>query len=122
MRRVARVLAFMALTGAVGAGTARAQSAYVGGAVAAEVVRTSSTKSGGTTYDNGNGEAFAGAIRIGTFLTERVGVELEYFRPSEIESDAGGPIYLANSGVSYSFNDGVLTGGSTSSALLPSII
>ena len=44
---------------------ARAQSVYVGGAVAAEVVRTSSTKSGGTTYDNGSGEAFGGAIRVG---------------------------------------------------------
>src|SRR5687767_5401208 len=72
-----------------------AQSVYVGGAVAAEVVRTSSTKSGGTTYDNGSGEAFGGAIRVGTFITERVGVELEYFRPGEIDSEAGGPIYLA---------------------------
>ena len=86
------------------AGAAWAQGAYVGGAVAAEVVRTSSSKSGGTTYDSGNGEAFAGAIRVGTFLTERFGVELEHFRPGQIESDAGGPIYLANAGdVGYSF-------------------
>jgi hypothetical protein len=101
MRRVAAVLAFTAVTGAA-AGPAWAQSAYIGGAVAAEVVRTSSTKSGGTTYDSGSGEAFAGAIRIGTFLTDRVGVELEYYRPGELESDAGGLAYIAG-GRSYSW-------------------
>ena len=59
-------------------------------------MRTSSTKSGGTTYDSGSGEAFAGAIRVGTFHHARgSGVELEFFRPGEIESDADGPIYLA---------------------------
>jgi len=79
------------------AGSVWAQPVYVGGAIAAEVVRTSSTKSGGTTYDNGSGEAFGGAIRVGTFLTEHVGLELEYFRPGEIDTDAGGPIYLAAS-------------------------
>jgi hypothetical protein len=79
------------------AGSVWAQSAYVGGAIAADVVRTSSTKSGGTTYDSGSGEAFAGAIRVGTFIAPRFGVELEYFRPGKIDSDAGGPIYLAAS-------------------------
>jgi hypothetical protein len=74
---------------------AAAQGVYVGGAVAAEVVRTSSTRSGGSTYDAGSGEAFAGAIRVGTNISERFGVELEYFRPGEIETDSGGPIYLA---------------------------
>ena len=89
---------FAAVVGSVlWAGSAWAQSTYVGGAIAAEVVRTSSTKSGGTTYDSGSGEAFAGAIRVGTFIAPRFGVELEYFRPGEIDSDAGGPIYLAAS-------------------------
>jgi hypothetical protein len=107
--RVAVVVASLLWTGA-----AWAQGAYVGGAVAAEVVRTSSSKSGGTTYDAGNGEAFGGAIRIGTFLTERFGVELEYFRPGEIESDAGGPIYLADfPDTSYSFG----ASGATASGL-----
>ena len=100
------------------AGAAWAQGVYVGGAVGAEVVRTSSTKSGGTTYDNGNGESFAGAIRVGTFLTEHFGVELEHFRPGEIESDGGGPIYLADvAELSYSFG----AGGSTVSGLYPTI-
>ena len=92
MTRIAVVVASL-----LWAGAAWAQGAYVGGAVAAEVVRTSSTKSGGTTYDSGSGEAFAGAIRLGTFIAPRFGVELEYFRPGEIDSDAGGPIYLAAS-------------------------
>jgi len=92
------------VTSLLWAGAAWAQGVYVGGAVGAEVVRTSSSKSGGTTYDNGNGEAFGGGIRVGSFLTEHFGVELEYFRPGEIESDGGGPIYLADViDVSYSF-------------------
>ena len=77
------------------AGTSWGQSVYVAGAIGAEVVRTSSTRSGGSTYDAGSGEAFAGAIRVGTSITPRFGVELEFFRPGEIETDTGGPIYLA---------------------------
>jgi len=111
MTRVLVVIASL-----LGAGNAWAQSVYVGAAVAAEVVRTSSLKSGGTTYDNGSGEAFAGAIRVGTFLTERVGVELEYFRPGEIDSDAGGPIYLTDySTTTFSFTDSLIGGGSAPS-------
>ena len=77
------------------AGAARAQGVYVGGAIGAEVVRTSSTQSGGSTFNSGSGEALAGAIRVGTGITEHVGVELEFFRPGEIEGDLGGPIYWA---------------------------
>jgi len=103
------------------AASAQAQSVYVGGAIGAEVVRTSSTKSGGTTFDSGSGEAFAGAIRIGTFIAPRFGVELEYFRPGEIDGDAGGPISLADDRqLSYSvFQDGFLASGLAS---IPSII
>jgi hypothetical protein len=95
------------------ASSAWAQGVYVGGAVAAEVVRTTSTKSGGTTYDNGSGEAFGGAIRVGTFITERLGVELEYFRPGEIDSDGGGIVYpvdLVSGNGSYWFNGVVQSG------------
>ena len=97
--RVAAVLTGVVMTAASGAS---AQGVYVGGAVGAEAVRTSSTESGGITYDNGSGDAFAGAIRVGTFLTDHVGLELEYFRPGEIESDAGGPIYLTESSAVWS--------------------
>ena len=102
MRPVAMLVAVGAAA-VMSAANVWAQSAYVAGTVAAEVVRTSSTKSGGTTYDSGSGEALAGAIRVGTLLTPRFGVELEYFRPGEIEGDSTGPIYLTGApGVLYS--------------------
>lgn len=93
-----------------------AQSVYIGGAIAAEMVRTSSTRSGGTTYDSGSGEAFGGAIRVGTFLTPRFGLELEHFRPGEIENDGDGPIYLADFD-ELSFSVG--PDGSVSSGIYP---
>lgn len=70
-----------------------AQSPYVAGIVGAEVVRTSS--SGGR--NNGNGEALAGAVRVGTFLTPRIGVEVEMHLPARIESTELG-IYPALEG------------------------
>lgn len=97
----------MVVASLLAASSASAQGVYVGGAVGAEAVRTSSTESGGITYDSGSGDAFAGAIRAGTFLTDHVGLELEYFRPGEIETDGGGAIYLADDPLlAYSFTDG----------------
>jgi hypothetical protein len=98
------------------AGSAWAQSAYVGGAVASEIVRTTSSRTGDTIYDAGSGEAFGFAIRAGTFLTQHVGVELEYFRPGEIDSDMGGPFYPA-----ADFSFGTSAGGFTGVALAPII-
>lgn len=92
--RVCVVRVAVAMAGVFWTGTAGAQSVYVAGAIGAEIVRTSSTRSGGSTYDAGSGEAFAGAIRLGTAISERFGVELEFYRPGEIETDTGGPIYL----------------------------
>jgi len=71
-----------------------AQSAYVAGAIGAELVRTTTVKSGGSTFDNGSGEALAGAIRVGAFVAPRFGVELEFFRPGKIDTDfSSGPVY-----------------------------
>jgi len=95
--------------------SAWAQSAYVGGAVAAEIVRTTTTRSGDTIFDAGSGEAFGGAIRAGTFFTEHVGVEIEYFRPGRIESQGGGVFYP----VDVSFAD--YSRGITGSAIAPII-
>jgi hypothetical protein len=102
------------------AGAASAQGVYVGGAIGAEVVRTSSTESGGSTFNTGSGEAFAFAIRIGSGLTEHVGVELEFFRPGEIEGDPGLPIYLAASDQPVS--PGSVPPGSLGAYTFPSII
>jgi hypothetical protein len=100
-------------------GAASAQSVYVGGAIAAEVVRTTSTKSGGSTYDAGSGEAFAGAIRVGTSISPRFGVELEFFRPGEIEVNTDGPIYLAAADL---LPGGFPTGGLIPGVSMPAII
>ena len=97
------------------ASSAWAQGVYVGGAVGAEAVRTSTTESGGITYDNGSGDAFAGAIRVGTFLTDHVGLEREN------ETDGGGPIYLTDVGsLDFTFTDRGFTGSGLTS--VPSII
>lgn len=94
--------------------SASAQSAYVGGAVAADIVRTTNTRSGDTIFDAGSGEAFGGAIRAGTFFTEHVGVEIEYFRPGRIESTGDG-LFAAD------FSFGASPGGIAAIGLAPII-
>jgi len=74
---------------------AYAQSTYVAGAIGAEIVRTTTVKSTGSTFDNGSGEAVGWSLRVGTLVAPRFGVELEFYRPGEIDADANGPIYYA---------------------------
>jgi len=89
-----RALASLVMASVLWAGPVCAQSAYVAGAIGAEIVRTTTVKSGGSTFDNGSGDALAGAIRIGAFVAPRFGVELEFFRPGKIETDfSSGPVY-----------------------------
>jgi len=84
-----------AFVGGLLAAPAWAQSPYVTGAIGAEIARSTSVKSTGSTFDGGNGESWSGAIRVGTLVAPRVGVELELLRPSVIESENDGPIYIA---------------------------
>ena len=77
------------------AAPAWAQSPYVAGAIGAEIVRSTSVKSSGSTFDSGNGESWSGAIRVGTLVAPRVGVELEFLRAGAIESDGNGPVFIA---------------------------
>ena len=77
------------------AAPAWAQSPYVAGAIGAEIVRSTSVESSGSTFDNGNGESWSGAIRVGTLVAPRVGVELEFLRADVIESDSNGPVIAA---------------------------
>ena len=103
---------------------ASGQSIYVAGAIGAEVVRTSSTESGGAAFDNGSGEALAGALRVGTVITPHFGVELEFFRPGEIETDNGGLVPLA-SRISWTSGVGAVPGSvvsNISDLSLPSFI
>jgi hypothetical protein len=77
------------------AAPAWAQSPYVAGAIGAEIVRSTSVKLPGSTFDNGNGESWSGAIRVGTLVAPHFGVELELLRPGAIEDDGDGPVYIA---------------------------
>src|SRR5688572_22678176 len=84
-----------AFLGGLLAAPAWAQTPYVTGAIGAEIVRSTSVTSSGSTFATDNGESWSGAIRMGTLVTARVGVELEWHRPGAIEGDANGPIYIA---------------------------
>lgn len=84
-----------AFVGGLLAAPAWAQSPYVAGAIGAEIVRSTSVRSAGSTFDSGSGESWSGAIRVGTLVAPRVGVELEFLRPGAIESDHDGPVYIA---------------------------
>lgn len=84
-----------ALVGGLLAAPAWAQSPYVAGAIGAEIVRSTSVESSGSTFDTGNGESWSGAIRVGTLVAPRVGVELEFLRPGVIEGDGTGPVFIA---------------------------
>ena len=70
--------ALLVVTNAAGA---VAQSPYVGGAVLADVVRSS----GSQDQQPGNDETFGGALRVGTSLGEKWGVELEFVRSGETQ-------------------------------------
>jgi len=64
-------------------GTVQAQTVYVGGSAVADIARFGSTGIG----DSSGGEAFGGAIRVGTAVTDRWGIDLEFTLPGEIEQE-----------------------------------
>ena len=64
-------------------GTVQAQTIYVGGSAVADIARFGSIGIG----DSSGGEAFGGAIRVGTAVTDRWGIDLEFTRPGEIEQE-----------------------------------
>ena len=74
----ASLAAILVLSGAT---SAAAQSPYVGAAVLADVVRSS----GSGDQQPGNGETIGGALRVGTSLGARWGVELEFVRSGETD-------------------------------------
>ena len=82
------------------AGSAHAQSTYVGASLVGDVVRRNLSESTGVRDSSANGEAIGFALRIGTPLGRRWGVDLEFVRPGEIETDfTGGPVPLLEQGV-----------------------
>jgi len=77
-------------------GSAFAQSTYVGGALVGDVLRTTHSESALAPNTSADGEAVGFALRVGTPLGSRWGVELEFARPGEIETESSGSIPLAS--------------------------
>ncbi|MGH9328942.1 MAG: hypothetical protein ACRD09_00740 [Vicinamibacterales bacterium] len=69
------------------AAPAFAQSAYVVGSFGVEVSRLSRVESGGFEFPGGDGEALGGALRVGTELGDRWGLELEFAHAATIEDE-----------------------------------
>lgn len=64
--------------------TAQAQSGYIAGSLSADISRTGSVDQ---TDMPGTGEALSFSLRAGGAITPRFGVEFDFTRPSEIETD-----------------------------------
>src|SRR6185436_12351284 len=62
-----------------------AQGAYVGAFLVGEIVRLDQYDS--RAEDSGNGESLGFALRLGSPIGAKWGVELEFVRPGEITSD-----------------------------------
>jgi len=77
--------AVAALLLVIAARPAGAQSGYIGASLGGDVARFTHSELDGNDDDAGSGEALSFALRVGTSLGERWGVELEFARPQEIE-------------------------------------
>jgi hypothetical protein len=66
---------------------ARAQGAYVSASLIGDVVRNTHTEVSGTADGSRGGEAIGFALRVGTEVASILGVEVEFARPSVIESE-----------------------------------
>lgn len=87
---------------------------YVSAGLTGDIVRVSHTES--PTFDGefGSGEALGFALRVGTSITDRWGVELEFARPSEIEVDGTpGAMPLGSSSFVWSSSESVPPGPNT---------
>lgn len=77
-------------------GSVFAQSTYVGAALVGDVLRNTHTEFAGGPDNSTDGEAIGFALRVGTPLGSRWGIELEFARPGEIESGFSGSIPLVS--------------------------
>jgi hypothetical protein len=89
-------IALVLLLGLAGPSAAFAQSTYVGAALVGDVLRTTHTEVSIGPDNSTDGEAIGFALRVGTPLGSRWGIELEFARPGEIESEFNGSIPLAS--------------------------
>jgi hypothetical protein len=91
-----RVFVLVAILTALGTRPSFCQSAYVSAALVGDVLLNthSETSSGGDVPTGG--EAIGFALRVGTPLGNRWGIELEFTRGGEVETDFDGAIPLAS--------------------------
>src|SRR5262245_22167049 len=81
------------------AAPAFAQGGYIGAYLVGDIVRVDQYDS--RSGDNGNGEALGFGLRLGSALASRWGVEVEYVRPGEIDSDQTSQILPATYSALY---------------------
>jgi hypothetical protein len=98
------ISALLSLLISAAAPSAWAQQTYVGGALVGDIVRASGSD------DIGSGEAFGGSLRVGTGISSRWGVDLEFVRPGKIESDLGSVLPLADTSPIVRFPSGFTPG------------
>jgi hypothetical protein len=79
---------------ALWAAPASAQT-YVAAVLGADLARSYESSSDGVSYPGGDRDALSWALRAGTAFGSRWGVELEFNRGGELESD-GSPVFLAS--------------------------
>jgi hypothetical protein len=102
--RARQILGLVTVLIAVGAPPSFGQSAYVSAAVVGDVLfNTHSETSLGRNVPSG-GEAVGFALRVGTRLGSRWGVELEFTRAGEIETEFDGAIPLTNRATSITWS------------------
>ena len=83
--KACRVVALAVVLLAALAPAAAAQGAYVSASLTGDIVRLNRLETAGS-GESGDGEALGFALRLGTEIGSRWGVEAEIARPSEIES------------------------------------
>lgn len=102
-----RVISALVLA-AASASPAFAQGTYVSASLTADVVRFSHSESEGAPEFPRDGEAIGFSLRVGTPVGSSWGVEAEFARPAEIESDGVPGPYPMPAWLSYT-TDGVTT-------------
>ena len=85
MRRYSSIVSFLAAV--LATSSPAAAQTYVAGSLVGDIARFSHVDVPGV--DDGSGEAIGFAVRLGTHITPIFGVEIEFARPSVIESSQG---------------------------------
>jgi hypothetical protein len=110
-----KALTFLALATFAIAVPAMAQGTYVSASLTGEVLRLDRIETAAGRDQSNSGEALGFALRIGTELGTKWGVELEFLRPAEIETEfSPGIVPLAFESGALTFTDLSPAGGTTS--------